>query len=482
MSSAPVPLPAIPVTLITGFLGSGKTTLLNRILTENHGKRIAVIENEYGEIGIDHDLVVQSDEEVFEMNNGCLCCTVRGDLIRVLGTLLKRKQRFDSVLIETTGLADPGPVIQTFFMDEEMRAQLRVDAVVTVVDAKHLLLHIDSSEECRKQVAFADIVLLNKIDLVTPAEADEVEKRIRLINRLAVIHRTENSDIAIDKVIGVGAFDLDKALDVDPRLLPEEKASFTWGGLWRLDAGEYTLTFKAPAGAKAKAQNIALFPNAHVSHKGLHIAERTALEIFDKASLPVAPGKAAITPGETPFRLELGGEGEHVFTVKIPDVGGYALFTEFKPDATGLLLARKGKAIMPSEGHGFGGADDHCGDESHSHSPAHAPGTGHGELGHEHEAGVSSVGIDLPGELKLEPFEKWIGDLLKNKGADLYRFKGIVALGGQDREFVFQGVHMLLDGRPGRPWGDKERRSRLVFIGKNLDRAALNEGVRSCLV
>ena len=247
MSSAPVSSPAIPVTLITGFLGSGKTTLLNRILTENHGKRIAVIENEYGEIGIDHDLVVQSDEEVFEMNNGCLCCTVRGDLIRILGTLLKRKQKFDAVLIETTGLADPGPVIQTFFMDEEMKAQLRVDAVVTVVDAKHLLLHIDSSEECRKQVAFADIVLLNKIDLVTPAEADEVEKRIRLINRLAVIHRTENAAIAIDKVIGVGAFDLDKALDVDPRLLPEEKAAFTWGGLWRLDSGDYTMTFRAPA-------------------------------------------------------------------------------------------------------------------------------------------------------------------------------------------------------------------------------------------
>ncbi|SDT99487.1 Cobalamin synthesis protein cobW C-terminal domain-containing protein [Verrucomicrobium sp. GAS474] len=477
MSQAPVPPPAIPVTLITGFLGSGKTTLLNRILTENHGKKIAVIENEYGEIGIDHDLVVQSDEEVFEMNNGCLCCTVRGDLIRVLGTLLKRKQKFDSVLIETTGLADPGPVIQTFFMDDEMKSQLRVDAVVTVVDAKHLLLHIDSSEECRKQIAFADIVLLNKIDLVTPAEADEVEKRIRLINRLAVIHRTQNSDIAIDKVIGVGAFDLDKALDVDPRLLPEEKAPFTWGGLWRLDSGEYTLHFKA--GTKA-AQTVALFPNAHVSHKGLHIAEHTAEEIFGKASRNVAPGgKAPITPAEVPLRLDLSGdgEGEVVFSVKIPDMGGYALFTEFTPDETGFRLEKKGKVIPHSEGHGFGGGAD-C--DEHGHSHTHAPGTGHGEMGHEHEEGVSSVGIDLPGELKLEPFEKWIGDLLKNKGADLYRFKGIVALVGQEKEFVFQGVHMLLDGRPGRPWGDKERRSRLVFIGKNLDRAALNAGVRAC--
>ncbi|HEY8967111.1 MAG TPA: GTP-binding protein, partial [Candidatus Methylacidiphilales bacterium] len=400
---------------------------------------------------------------------------VRGDLIRVLNTLLKRKQKFDAVLIETTGLADPGPVIQTFFMDEEMRARLRVDAVVTVADAKHLLLHLDSSEECRKQIAFADIVLLNKIDLVTPAEADEVERRIRLVNRLAVIHRTKNSDVAIEKVVGVGAFDLDKALDVDPRLLPEEQAAFTWGGLWMLDSGAYDLVLNARPGG---AETVALFPNAHVSHRGLHIAEKTAGEIFGKAAHTVLPGgKTPLLPAEAPLRLSLEGEGELRFPVKIPDVGGYALFTQSKPDATGLRLEKKGKALLPSEGHGFGAGDACEHGESHSH---HAHGSG--EMGHEHEHGVSSVGIELPGELKLEPFEKWIGELLRTKGADLYRFKGIVALAGQDREFVFQGVHMLLDGRPGKPWGEKPRRSRLVFIGKNLDRAALNEGVKACAV
>ena len=169
MSSNP-----IPVTVLTGFLGSGKTTLLNRILTEEHGKRIAVIENEYGEVGVDNQLVIQSDEELFEMNNGCICCSVRGDLIRVLGRLLKRKDRLDAILIETTGLANPAPVAQTFFTDDEMRANFRLDAVVTLVDAKHILLHLGDSDEAQKQVAFADVILLNKTDLVPAAEVDAV--------------------------------------------------------------------------------------------------------------------------------------------------------------------------------------------------------------------------------------------------------------------------------------------------------------------
>ncbi len=220
MSEAQTPAPAqIPVTVLTGYLGSGKTTLLNRILQENHGKRYAVIVNEFGEIGIDNDLIVESDEEIYEMNNGCVCCTVRGDLIRVVEGLMRRPGRFDAIVVETTGLADPAPVAQTFFMDDDVRSKTKLDAVVALVDAKHLPLRLKDSKEAEDQIAFADVVVLNKTDLVTPEELSAVEATVRAINPSAKIHRTERSGVELAEVLDRGAFDLSRALDNDPHFL-----------------------------------------------------------------------------------------------------------------------------------------------------------------------------------------------------------------------------------------------------------------------
>lgn len=211
-----------PVTLLTGYLGAGKTTLLNRILTEQHGKKYAVIVNEFGEIGIDNELVVDADEEVFEMNNGCICCTVRGDLIRIIGALMKRKDRFDAILIETTGLADPAPVAQTFFVDEDVRAKTKLDAIVTVVDAAHIEKRLEDSHEAEEQIAFADVILLNKTDVVGPEDLSRVEARIKKINPLARLIRTQKCDAALDEVLDKGAFDLNRILAIEPAFLEED--------------------------------------------------------------------------------------------------------------------------------------------------------------------------------------------------------------------------------------------------------------------
>jgi G3E family GTPase len=219
MTEAATQTKPIPVTVLTGYLGAGKTTLLNRILSDNHGKKYAVIVNEFGEIGIDNDLIVESDEEIYEMNNGCICCTVRGDLIRVVEGLMRRPGRFDAIIVETTGLADPVPVAQTFFMDDDVRAKTQLDAVVALVDAKHLPLRLKDSREAEDQLAFADVVLLNKTDLVTPEEVKRIEDIVRVINPSARIYHTQRSNVDLGKILDVGAFDLDRALENDPQFL-----------------------------------------------------------------------------------------------------------------------------------------------------------------------------------------------------------------------------------------------------------------------
>jgi G3E family GTPase len=337
----------IPVTVLTGYLGAGKTTLLNRILSEPHGKKYAVIVNEFGEIGIDNELVVNADEEVFEMNNGCICCTVRGDLVRIIDGLMRRKGKFDAIIVETTGLADPAPVAQTFFMDENVGAKTRLDAVVTVADAKGLKDRLKDAPEAKNQIAFADVILLNKTDLVTPGELAEVEARIRAINPYARLHRTERSNIALNEVLGRNAFDLDRILDIEPQFLTAD--------------------------------------NGH----------------------------------------------------------------------------------------------DH---DHHDHDHGHDHHHDHGSLKHYHDEDMQSISLSTDKPLDADKFFPWVQDLVATEGKDILRSKGILSFKDDPERFVFQGVHMILDGDHQRKWKEGEgRTSRIVFIGRHLPEDKIRKGFETCI-
>ena len=312
----------IPTTVLTGFLGAGKTTLLNHILSAHSGQQIAVIVNEFGEAGIDGQLVIGAEEDILELNNGCICCTVRGDLTRAVGRLMQRGRKLDHIVIETTGLADPAPVVQSFILDETLRAYTELDAIVTVVDARHVREQLDN-EQAREQIAFADVVLVNKIDLVTSQEVAALVDMVRSLNPLTTIHQTRDCGIDLQHVLGVRAFDLRNALRLDPQLLS---------------------------------------------------------------------------------------------------------------DST-----------------------------------------------HEHDADISSVSIREHGAVDASQFNRWINELAQSKGKDLLRTKGIVDIAGEARRLVFHGVHMTLEGRPGKPWAPTEpRTNELVFIGRNLDEQMLRAGFAAC--
>ena len=440
----------LPVTVLTGFLGSGKTTLLNRILTENHGLRIAVIENEFGEVGIDHELVINADEEIFEMNNGCICCTVRGDLIRIIGSLMKRRDQFDHILIETTGLADPGPVIQTFFVDDEMKDKLTLNAIVALVDARHITLHLDSSEEAVKQIAFADSILLNKTDLATAAELDALEARIKAINGVAKLQRCQNAQVPIASVLDIGGFNLDRAIGIDPRFLDPEYP-FEWGGIVETPAGTFTIEASENPDPSMTA---VMIPVSGTDPGSLAFAREIAVRAFSDPAA-VAPNGSAITADGIPYDLILS-DGPMRWTCRLDAPCPLAIFTQHYPEELGLRFLTECGELRPVI--------------AASYKPDHT-----------HDEAVSSVGIEAEGECDAKRLDAWLSRLLRERGTDIYRMKGVFAIKGDPNRFIFQGVHMLLDPADGGPWGDKPRRTSLVFIGRNLDREELNRSFRKCL-
>ncbi|BFG81258.1 GTP-binding protein [Paraburkholderia terrae] len=355
----------IPVTVLTGYLGAGKTTLLNRILSDDHGKKYAVIVNEFGEIGIDSDLVVSSDDELFEMNNGCICCTVRGDLIQVLYKLLAKAQTFDAVIIETTGLAAPGPVIQTFLVDRYLQAHLKLDSIITLVDAVHIHQRLEDSREAVEQVAFADQLIINKVEHVEEKRLQGIETALRVLNPFARIYRTSRCQVTLDAVIGRGSFDLSRVENL-------------------------SMMARAPAPEHVHDEHCG--HGAHCGHGHKHVHDE----------------------------------------------------------------------------HGAGGHDGH----------AHA----HDEDSHIQAGGIRSVSLTTHKPLDLTRLEEWLGNLVTVLGADILRTKGIFYISGCERRYVFQSVHMLMEGDLQGSWSDGEARySRYVLIGRTLDREALRAGFEACI-
>ncbi|MGO3344141.1 MAG: CobW family GTP-binding protein [Marinomonas sp.] len=450
----------IPVTVLTGFLGSGKTTLLNRILSEEHGLRIAVIENEFGEIGIDQDLVINADEEIFEMNNGCICCTVRGDLIRILTELAERKDQFDRVMLETTGMADPGPVAQTFFVDPAISKLYELDGIITLVDAKHVSTHLDeSTDEVMAQVAFADRIILNKADLVSTQDMSNLKTRLQDMNQMAGFYSATMADAPISELLDIGGFNIQRAMDMKPNFL-EPEYPFEWGGIWQLPAGQYRFQF-----ANGPDPDMA-FLLSDVSNKLSDVSQNTEASVlvlaesvfveFSNEGEAISHQQTLTQTGKC-YRLQLEGQDQYDFHLDLTEPKHIAVFSQHTPEEFEMkLLSQNGIQHQPIVEHFF--------------NPEH-----------EHNDAVTSVAVELSGRFDGDILNAWLGMFIQEKGVDIYRMKGVIGIQDEEHRIVYQGVHMLLGAQLGEPWGDEIASNRMVFIGKNLDEDYIRFSLEKCL-
>jgi G3E family GTPase len=446
--------PKIPVTVLTGFLGSGKTTLLNRILSEHHGQRIAVIENEFGEIGVDQELVINAEEEIFEMNNGCICCTVRGDLIRILGNLMQRRSKFDRIIVETTGMANPGPVAQTFLVDEDTKAQFSLDGIVTMIDARHFADQVDRNKEVREQIAFADVIVLNKTDLVDASALDALENRIRSMNAMARIERAEpqiRAGVAIEKVLGIGGFDLARALEYQPTFLVPEYP-FECLQQYELDSQIVSLTFEDGPDPSISLALFAALPGENASDA----AER-AFIWFSVPQTQSTPG-TRLSLAERKYEIDLSSRGAKHIEFDVPSAGRYWLALQHLPEEFALRVTGCNKEFFkPVDEQRF------------------AP-------GHSHDDDVTSISLEADKPLDANRFDNWLMRELQVQGNNIYRLKGFLNFHGHEQRIVIQGVHMLSDMAELGPWGDRLRKTQLVFIGRDLDSESLIQGFEACVI